>query len=223
MSITATLLLVGAAWLAIGVVLAVVMGRRGFDPFVWWLLGTVLGPLAIVLAVASGRERRHRAPVHQGGVPVRGCVDILVGLDGSAHAVVALQMALDLLGDRLGRVALATVLPLDDSSQRRVDKSAARERLDGVAATVARAGSEVPPRMVLLYGQPADELERLAMDEGYDLLVVGARGAGLSTALLGSTATTLAARGRVPVLVAGGDPATTSQTTTGRGFHHILT
>src|SRR6266498_5236674 len=173
MSITATLMLVGTAWLAIGVVLAAAMGRRGYDPFVWWLLGTVLGPLTIVLAVASGRERRHRAPVHQGGVPAPGRVDILVGLDGSAHAVVALQMALDLLGDRLGRVALASVLPLDDSTQHRLDKAAARERLDDVAATLVRAEPEVHPRMVLLYGQPAHELERLAMDEGYDLLVVG--------------------------------------------------
>jgi hypothetical protein len=38
MTITTILLLLGATWLAIGVVLAVVMGRRGYDSFVWWLL-----------------------------------------------------------------------------------------------------------------------------------------------------------------------------------------
>lgn len=38
--------------------------------------------------------------------------------------------------------------------------------------------------------------------------MVGARGAGLSTLLLGSTATELAACGSVPVLVAGGEPDT---------------
>jgi nucleotide-binding universal stress UspA family protein len=80
----------------------------------------------------------------------------------------------------------------------------------------------VHPRLVLLSGRPADELECLAMDEGYDLLVVGARGAGLSTALLGSTATTLAARGRVPVLVAGGEPAPASRPTAHRGRHHVV-
>jgi nucleotide-binding universal stress UspA family protein len=220
MSITAILMLTGAAWLLIGVVLAVVMGRRGYDPVAWWLLGTVLGPLAIVLAVVSARRRRHREPVRHGGVPARGRVDVLVGLDGSAHSVAALQAALDLLGGRLGRVALATVLPLDDSSQRRLDRSAARERLEGVAAALVRARRGVHPRLVLLSGRPADELECLAMDEGYDLLVVGARGAGLSTALLGSTATTLAARGRVPVLVAGGAPA--SRPTAHRGRHHVV-
>jgi nucleotide-binding universal stress UspA family protein len=221
MTITTILLLLGATWLAIGVVLAVVMGRRGYDSFVWWLLGTVLGPLAMVLAVVSVR-RRHRTHVHQ-GVPATGPVDVVFGLDGSAHAVAAVQAALNLLEGRLGRVALVTVLPLDHSMQRRLDRSAARERLEDVAATLVRAGREVHPKVVLLSGRPADELERLAMDEGYDLLVVGARGAGLSTALLGSTATTLAARGRVPVLVAGGDAATTREPTARRGLYHIVT
>jgi nucleotide-binding universal stress UspA family protein len=206
MSITATLLLIGAAWLAIGVVVALVMGRRGYDPFVWWLLGTLLGPLAIVLAFVSTRERRQRAPLQPRGSRLHGRVDLLAGIDGSTHATHAVWAALDLLADRLGRVTLATVLPLGDSTQRSLDQSAAQEGLEKVATLVqARLGDD--PKIVLLSGYPADELERLAFEEGYDLLVVGARGAGLSTALLGSTATTLAARGRVPVLVAGGDAA----------------
>jgi nucleotide-binding universal stress UspA family protein len=110
-----------------------------------------------------------------------------------------------LLGDRVGRVALATVLTLDTSTQRHLDTSAARERLEHAAGTLAQTWPGGVPRIVLLSGYPTDELERLAIDDGYDLLVVGARGAGLSTALLGSTATKLAARGRVPVMVAGGD------------------
>ena len=47
-------------------------------------------------------------------------------------------------------------------------------------------------------------LTRLASEGGYDLLVVGSRGPGPSKVLLGSTATTLAAHPKVPVLVAGG-------------------
>ena len=207
MSITAALLLIGAAWLVTGVVLALIMGRRGYDPFVWWLLGTLLGPVAVVLALVSTRRRRGRAPLHPVGGRVEGRVDLLGGLDGSTHAVAALHAALDLLGDRLGRVTLATVLPFGESTQRRLDSSAARARLEEVAATVVQRGVGGVPAIVLLSGYPPDELERVAIDEGYDLLVVGARGAGLSTALLGSTATTLAARGRVPVLVAGGDAA----------------
>ena len=56
-------------------------------------------------------------------------------------------------------------------------------------------------------GRPAEELQRLAVERGYDLLVVGTRGTGLSKVLLGSTATELAAHAKVPVLLAGGDPA----------------
>ncbi len=56
---------IGVAWLAIGLVLSIVMGRRGHDTFSWLLLGTVLGPLAVVLAVEAGRhdERLQPAPV----------------------------------------------------------------------------------------------------------------------------------------------------------------
>jgi nucleotide-binding universal stress UspA family protein len=43
----------------------------------------------------------------------------------------------------------------------------------------------------------------MAAEDGYGLLVIGTRGAGLSSALLGSVATRLAARASVPVLVIG--------------------
>lgn len=42
---------IGAVWMGIGVVLAVVMGRRGHSSFGWLVLGAVLGPLAVVLAI----------------------------------------------------------------------------------------------------------------------------------------------------------------------------
>lgn len=51
---TATVVLVAAAaWLGIGLVLSLVLGRRGHDPFSWFVLGMMLGPLAIALAVDS--------------------------------------------------------------------------------------------------------------------------------------------------------------------------
>lgn len=219
MSITTALLLAAAGWLAIGLALAVGMSRRGHDPFVWWLLGTALGPLALVLAVPAARRPRGR-PLSSHRAATPGSVDVLVGIDGSAHAAAALQAALDLLGGRVGRIALATVLRLDDSPERRLEESAARQRLERVAATVVRTGPSnrllTVPELVLLSGRPADELERFAIEEGYGLLVVGIRGAGLSTVLLGSAATALAGRGGVPVLVAG-DPDTTGPTARGGG------
>ncbi len=48
-------MVLAAAWLAIGLVLAIVMGRRGHDSFGWLVLGTLLGPMGVVLAVAARR------------------------------------------------------------------------------------------------------------------------------------------------------------------------
>ena len=52
-------------------------------------------------------------------------------------------------------------------------------------------------------GPPARTLDAIAAEDGHGLLVVGARGAGMSSILLGSVATKLAARASVPVLVIG--------------------
>lgn len=47
---------VAAGWATTGVVLAVVMGRRGHSSFAWLVLGVLLGPLALILADDA---RRH--------------------------------------------------------------------------------------------------------------------------------------------------------------------
>jgi nucleotide-binding universal stress UspA family protein len=64
-------------------------------------------------------------------------------------------------------------------------------------------------------GRPATTLDTVAAEDGYDLLVVGARGAGMSSVLLGSVATSLAARASVPVLVVG------DRARTGRGERRL--
>ena len=61
MAATTALLTLAATWIGIGVLLALLMGRHGHDPFAWWLLGTLLGPLALPLAVAAERRRGERA------------------------------------------------------------------------------------------------------------------------------------------------------------------
>ncbi len=52
------LVAVAAAWLVIGLVLSLVMGRRGHDGFSWLVMGSLLGPLAIVLALNSSRHEQ---------------------------------------------------------------------------------------------------------------------------------------------------------------------
>ena len=53
------------------------------------------------------------------------------------------------------------------------------------------------PDLILLPGQPAEALQRLAAEGAYDLVVVGGRGSGLSK-VRRAAATTLAARPRSP-------------------------
>jgi hypothetical protein len=56
MTATTALALVMAAWLAIGVVSGITMGRRGHDGFTWMLLGATLGPLVVPLALSTQRR-----------------------------------------------------------------------------------------------------------------------------------------------------------------------
>jgi len=121
---------------------------------------------------------------------------------------------LDLLGPRLGRLALATVTDLDTSVEHDRRQAQACAELERQAKTVrawlstqpSGPGGDGPriPELLLLAGRPAEALQRLAVERGYDLLVVGTRGTGLSKVLLGSTATALAAHTKLPVMLAGG-------------------
>ncbi|HSO56490.1 MAG TPA: hypothetical protein VL330_27970 [Actinomycetes bacterium] len=57
MSATTAMFMLAGIWIGFGLLLALIMGRHGHDPFAWWLLGTLLGPLAVPLAVSSeGRQ-----------------------------------------------------------------------------------------------------------------------------------------------------------------------
>jgi nucleotide-binding universal stress UspA family protein len=105
------------------------------------------------------------------------------------------------------------VTEIDDSVAGRQEQARLRGELERQAEAVGvwlrerhrpvQAEPTVIPELVLRSGQPAAILDRIAAEDGYGLLVVGARGAGLSSVLLGSVATRLAARASVPVLVIG--------------------
>jgi len=70
----------------------------------------------------------------------------------------------------------------------------------------AEAAQTVSPELVLRSGQAPAALDRTAAEDGYRVLLLGARGAGMSRVLLGSFATRLAASASVPVLVLGEGP-----------------
>ena len=101
MSATTAMFTLAGIWIGIGLLLALVMGRHGHDPFAWWLLGTLLGPLALPLALSAEWCQAERAQQLRIGVPGRGPVDVLVGLDGAPQAGAALLTVLNLLGPQL--------------------------------------------------------------------------------------------------------------------------
>lgn len=201
------------AWLAVGAAVGLIEARHG----AWhrgWVLMAPLGPLAIPLAVDRRRQAKPEPAVLATGQARRGPVDLLVGLDGSPASSSAASLALQLFGPRVHRVTLATVLDLDtagphaperDDPEPWPEEQSARARLASMADSL-RTSFGCEPGMVILAGEPADALERYAIDEGYEVIVIGSRGTGLGKRLFGSCASELACRTKVPVLVIPASP-----------------
>lgn len=201
MDATLVLVLVAAAWVLIGVVVAIAMGRRGFHAWSWLVVGVALGPLSVPLAVSASR----RTPptlfrAVREGVAGPGEVDVLVGVDGSTESRAALASALELFGPRLGRLTLAAVVDRDTAETPGLweDEARASACLEEMAGGVRSAS----PGTVLLEGSAARALMTYASSEGYEVVAVGHRGRGASVAVLGSVAGRLAKDPSVPVLIA---------------------
>jgi len=196
------LVAVAAAWLVIGLMLSLVMGRRGHDGFSWLVMGSLLGPLAIVLALNSSRHEQLGPTVLDTATHARsaGTVDVLVGHDGSPEAGAVLEAAIRLFGPRLGRLTLATVVPFDGGAEVEPQAEVALRR-------VARLAKAPNAELEVLHGRPAEALRQRAAEGGYSVLAVGTRGQGVAGAVLGSTAAELARSSKVPVLMVG--PSTT--------------
>ncbi len=213
---TMVVIVVIAVWITIGMVIGLVEARHGH----WskmWVLGVILGPLLIPLAVQArrGEVETGSRPIGE-GQPRAGEFDVLVGIDGSAPSVAAAITAADWFGPRLGRLTLAAVLdfdtatPHDDSLLHPgpwAEEAAAEAALQATVRMISEQ-RDVQSAAVLLAGRPADALDSYALEHGFDAVAVGRRGRGLSKALLGSCASQLAGRTHLPVLLVP-DPGTT--------------
>lgn len=166
----------------------------------WWLLMAILmGPVLAATAPERAERTTHAVeewePTHEPGDRPR----VLVGVDGSAESDEALRAALSILPEGTGTVLLASVVDYD-AEHEAGDATAvprAHQRLDDVSADLT--GRHVVCEV--LAGPPADALLQCADDHDADMIVVGKRGSGMSTRLLGSVSRAVLRRSRRPVLV----------------------
>jgi nucleotide-binding universal stress UspA family protein len=200
-----TLVIVIVIWVVTGLLTGLAMGRRGHSWFGWTVIGCVLGPLVIPVALGSvGEVVDAPAIAVSPGEEGSGRLRVIVGIDGSAESLAAVESAIALLDDEIGVLTLAAVVGVDaawpDGTSE--DQQRARTALAEAAEVAKREGGRAP-ETVLITGAPARALLERATASGADLLVIGSRGRGASRTLLGSVATQLAASAPVPVLVVG--------------------
>jgi nucleotide-binding universal stress UspA family protein len=199
MDTATTVLIIVLGWALFGVSMALLMGRWGYRPFMWFVLAFVLGPLVLPLAANTNRLDRPRLVARLStGRDRSGRVDVLAGVDGSTESETAVQSAIDLLGPRVGRLTITTVVDFDTAamSPQSEEQRLARELLRRASDRI-----EWKPEAIVLSGRPAEVLRKFAAVNGYELIVVGRRGHGMSTRLLGSVASELAHGGDVPTLI----------------------
>lgn len=122
----------------------------------------------------------------------------MVGYDDSAESYSALESALQLFGPAGGVLELVSVVSYDDGTD---PDSAALLQATQRLADAASATRTVPVGYAVVAGSPGPCLRWFAEDQRADVLVVGKRGRGMSTRMLGSVAEHLIAHCRVPVLV----------------------
>ena len=203
MNATTTFVAVGLGWVSIGILAGFFMGRQGHSWFGWTLVGAVLGPLVVPLIISELRHYRGvEGHVLTAGVSEGGSVDALVGIDGSPESLAALDGIVRLIGPRLGRLTLAAVMDhgYEKTPAGIEEEKRTRARLEAAAKSVSPVSAET----VLLEGQPADALSRHVEREGHNVIAIGSRGRGASTAFLGSVASHLARHSPTPVLIVSG-------------------
>ena len=195
MSDSVLLAVVLGVWLLTGLVLAVVLGRRGKDPLGWLVLGALMGPVAIFLAL-DAVEHDEQDVVDVVAPPrghSHGQVDVLVGFDGSAGSKAAVSEAERLFGDRVDRLTLVKVVPFDIGQ---IDDREARSKL----LEAARASEGGGIGLEVAHGRPATAMQHLAESDHYDVLVIGTSTDDRVHAL-GDAAVDLARESSVPVLL----------------------
>lgn len=205
-------------WVLIGLLTGLWMARRGHDGR-WTLIAVILGPLFVPIAYER-IERNPRSvevtPVGSWGTDTAKAsgLRVMVGYDGSMEAQHALASALRLFGSSGGTLELVAVVSYDDASD---PDSSLIERAKHRLSDAASAAGDVPTGYAILAGPAGQCLRWYAENHRSDVLVVGKRGRGMTTRMMGSVAEYLTAHCPVPVLVvdptAPSDPADAEEPT----------
>jgi nucleotide-binding universal stress UspA family protein len=138
--------------------------------------------------------------------------NVLVAIDGSAHAAAALTEAIDLVEGSRGRLTLMTSVP-DPSSWligaysggidfERLSQETEREYSDLLEQAVATVPQDVPVTKILAHGRAGERLLEEIQSGRHDLVVMGSRGRGdVRSLLLGSVSHQVLNASRVAVLI----------------------
>ena len=189
-------------WVLAGLAAVVVLlARQGYRDRLWYLLGAVLGPLFIPIAAERARrdvvvlERTGRRAA-DAGPPA---ITAVVGVDGSVESRQAVRDAGRFFGGDDTRVVLLTVVDPDVGESGDPRWQAADDLLIDCKNLLPDSSQ---PVLHIGRGQPARVLLDVARTEGADVLVLGRRGKGLSTRILGSVAEQVTRRSGLPVVLA---------------------
>src|SRR5690349_4273742 len=127
---------------------------------------------------------------------------IIVGVDGSLSARLALEHAARRAGPAGHLIVAQALPPLTDAISRAMSdldderRASARELVERLAGDV-----DVPTEPVVVVGPPAPRLAELADEKDAEEIVVGSRGMGRFSAALGSVSHALLAHADRPVVV----------------------
>ena len=133
---------------------------------------------------------------------------LVVGVDASPESLAAVEWTLRLARDLGRRVVAVHAVGLLEGGHLRPHPDVAGT----VAAARALDGDPLDVEVDTVFGDgvPAEVITRVANDQHAVLIVVGSRGLGQATHVLGSTSEAVLARAMIPVLIvpAGSSPAT---------------
>lgn len=185
-----------AVWLAGGLAGFYYLYRHGHPSPVWLLGSLILGPFSLLVFMDRAETSSHVIVRQDATSP--GCITLVVGMDGSAASGHALEVAQRLVDSQDCSLVLCEIVDYDtevEPSGRGVAE--ATRRLEAVAASLGGGNVAIE----VMAGRPAHALAQAADKHDADLIVVGARGQGLSKRLLGSVSEDLLRISQRPVLV----------------------